>query len=62
LRRVCSAYRGVPTLRTIGNKDGQVEERSAQTIHLVNDHAIDLARLDICQQPALREAIPVAFP
>jgi hypothetical protein len=36
------------------HQPGQVEQRSAQPIHLIDDHAIDRTGFDIDQQPLQR--------
>ena len=39
---------------------GEVEQRPAQPVHLVDDHAVDLARLDVGEQPLQGRTFHVA--
>jgi hypothetical protein len=39
---------------------GEVEQRAAQAVHLVDHHAVDLARLDVGEQPLQGRTFHVA--
>lgn len=47
-------------LRRRRRRPGKIHQRARQAIHLIDDDAIDLARLDVLHQPLHGRAIEVA--